>query len=378
MANLIAGSLPQWFLVVVSFLLGLAIGSYLNVVIYRLPRGESTVRPGSRCPACGDYIGPLDNLPIISFLLLRGRCRNCRASISPLYPTIEFLTGLVFALLIYLHGATWLTLAEMWLAAALIALISVDARHQLLPDRITFPTFLIAVLAPGLRASLSTSALDPHVALTFGDLGFSPSRAAILGAAILAGVIPLFWLLDLIDLILFNKYLDWEVEDEDAPAEVEDGEHRRYRRLLLVTSLIGVGLAVGWVLAVVFDSHRDPEIYQLMYEGLLEAIAGALIAAGPLWLLRALYFYLRGAEGLGLGDIKLMAVVGAFFGWTGAILTLLLGSVGGLILGIILARRGGAGLQTRLPLGVCLGAAALILLLAGPPMVRWYTGIDHL
>ena len=129
MGNLIAGSLPQWFLVAVSLLFGLAIGSYLNVVIYRLPRGESTVRPGSRCPACGDYIGPLDNLPIISFLFLRGRCRKCGASISPLYPMIELLTGLVFALLIYLHGPTWLTLAEMWLAAALIALMAIVAER---------------------------------------------------------------------------------------------------------------------------------------------------------------------------------------------------------------------------------------------------------
>jgi prepilin signal peptidase PulO-like enzyme (type II secretory pathway) len=225
---------------------------------------------------------------------------------------------------------------------------------------------------------MSASALDPHVALTFGDLGFSPARAAILGAAILAGVIPIFWLLDLIDLILFNKYLDWEVDDENEPTEADHEEPRRYRRLLLVTSLIGVGLAAGWVAAVVFDSHRDPEIYQLMYESLLEAIGGVFIVAGPLWLLRALYFYLRGVEGLGLGDVKLMAVVGAFFGWAGAILTLLLGSIGGLILGIILARRGGGGLQTRLPLGVCLAAAALILLLAGPPLIRWYTGIDHL
>lgn len=370
--------LPSSFIIAIAFLFGLAIGSFLNVVIHRIPRGLSVVRPGSRCPQCQKPLRPFDNIPLLSFLLLRRRCRNCRAPISWIYPTTELLTAVIFALIVYRRGLSVTAATELWFAGTLIALIAIDARHHLLPDRITYPALLTALVAIGLRAGFDSPLLDPHVSAASFEPGFSKWQAGLVGAAVLAGAIPAFWLLDLIDLILFNKYFEWE-EHEEADLEKreetvetsEEDEDRSYRRLLFACAIAGLVLAVIWVAAVVFDSHRHTESYQLIHEGWQSAVLGAAVGAVPLWLMRAFYFYTRGVEGLGLGDIKMMAVVGVFFGWIATMQTLILGSVLGLVLGLVLAARRGSGLQTRLPLGVCLGSAALIILLISDLPRAW-------
>lgn len=388
--NGIDWGLPPWFLAIFGALVGLTIGSFLNVVIHRLPLDESVVWPGSRCPECGAGISPRDNIPIISFILLLGRCRACRSRISLVYPAVEALTAIVFALILVRDGVSLLTAAELLIGSMLIALMAIDARHQLLPDRLTYPLLLAAIIGAGLRGASAVSDLDPYVSLTITELEFSPHRAALLGAAILAGAIPALWLLDFVDLVLFNKYLDREQTSSTAsgemiPAEAgpaapeeakeeakEEQEYRRYRRLLRTTAIAGVVLAIIWAAAVEAVGPGDPERWLAIYDGLTGAALGATVAVIPIWLLRASYFYLRGVEGLGLGDIKLMAAVGAFFGWAGAIATLMLGSLGGIVLGLVLARRSGRGLQTSLPLGVCLGGAALLLLVAGSSFLRVY------
>jgi leader peptidase (prepilin peptidase)/N-methyltransferase len=133
--------------IAVAGLLGALIGSFLNVVIHRLPRGESLVSPGSHCPTCGAPVRPLDNVPVVSWLLLRGRCRNCAAPISPRYPAVELLTAVAFGTVVAVRGFD----ADLWLelpfVACLIALAGIDLDHQLLPNRIVYPMAAYGVAA---------------------------------------------------------------------------------------------------------------------------------------------------------------------------------------------------------------------------------------
>ena len=126
---------------------GAVIGSFLNVVAWRLPRGESLVAPGSRCPACEKPVAPYDNLPVVSWLLLRGRCRHCAAPISPRYPTVELLTLAAFGAVVAVRGFDRSLILELPFVAGLIALAAIDFEHRLLPNRIVYPMAVYAVLA---------------------------------------------------------------------------------------------------------------------------------------------------------------------------------------------------------------------------------------
>ena len=129
--------IPPQFYIGASLALGLIIGSFLNVVIYRLPRGESLVRPGSRCPTCGHAVAPFDNVPVLSYLWLRGRCRSCRSRISLRYPIVELVTGLLFAAVALRYGLSPMTLVLQCFAAALIAAAMIDFDHRIIPDEIS-------------------------------------------------------------------------------------------------------------------------------------------------------------------------------------------------------------------------------------------------
>ncbi|HZH89551.1 MAG TPA: prepilin peptidase [Pyrinomonadaceae bacterium] len=134
--------------------IGALIGSFLNVVIHRVPREESIVFPNSRCPSCGTAIRAYDNIPILSFLILRGRCRACGVSISPRYPAIEALTAILFGL-VFLHDGLTLALPfDLVFVAALVSLIFIDAEHMILPDVITLPGFVFALVARALVPNL--------------------------------------------------------------------------------------------------------------------------------------------------------------------------------------------------------------------------------
>ncbi|HOO21528.1 MAG TPA: prepilin peptidase [Kiritimatiellia bacterium] len=126
-----------WVLSAFIFLAGLCIGSFLNVCIWRIPRDESIVFPGSHCPACGHAIAPWDNLPLLSWLILNGRCRHCRAPISPRYFLVELLTGALFTALWLVHGVSVLTPVYLLFAAALVMATFIDLDHLILPDRVT-------------------------------------------------------------------------------------------------------------------------------------------------------------------------------------------------------------------------------------------------
>src|SRR5947209_17289525 len=118
---------------------GLMIGSFLTVVAYRVPRGESLVRPRSRCTACGAEVRPYDNVPVLSWLLLRGRCRSCRAQISVRYPIVELLTAVVFSAVVVKDGASLHLLIDFPFAAMLIAVADIDLEHKIVPNRILLP-----------------------------------------------------------------------------------------------------------------------------------------------------------------------------------------------------------------------------------------------
>ncbi len=141
-------------------LVGLAVGSFLNVVIWRVPRGESVVRPPSACPGCGTPVRPRDNVPILSWLLLRGRCRDCKESISGRYPLVELLTALVFVVMALRIGADWALPAYLYLAAIGVALAAIDLDHRRLPNALTLPGYVVVAVLLGVAALLGSDSGD--------------------------------------------------------------------------------------------------------------------------------------------------------------------------------------------------------------------------
>lgn len=381
--------MPFAIYAIAAAILGLLIGSFLNVVIHRVPLGESIVFPGSRCPNCETNIRPFDNIPVISFLLLRGRCRNCGHQISWRYPAVELLTAVAFVAIIFKTGATWEAGLEMIFAAMMIALIFIDAIHHLLPNVITYPAIIFALAAATARAGWGepiSYTFDISFVFSSATQVFHVWRTAIIGGVLLSLAAPMFWLLDRLDLILYNKYFEWEEMNEELgnpdnpvnPVETdslaeEEAAERRYRRTILSAMLFGLLAGVTWAALVLTLSPNHSEAFDSAYGGLWKAVIAALVGSVPIWWLRAAYFYIRGAEGMGLGDVKLMAIIGAFLGWQGAFGVLLMGSIGGSVIGLILAWRSQKGMKTALPFGVCLGGAALFVMLT--PIFRWYLSV---
>ncbi len=138
--------IPEWVGYIFVFVIGAAIGSFLNVVIYRVPNEMSIVLPNSACPNCKNAIKPFDNIPIVSWLILGGKCRSCKAPIAWRYPAVELLTALIFCLVYWQLGLTAFLPVALAFAAAMIALIFIDAEHMILPNVITYPMFVIALV----------------------------------------------------------------------------------------------------------------------------------------------------------------------------------------------------------------------------------------
>ncbi len=382
--------MPFAFYVIAASILGLIIGSFLNVVIHRVPLGESIVFPGSHCPACGAALRAYDNIPVVSFVLLRGRCRNCSQRIPWRYPLVELLTACIFAAIVLKTGPTWEALLEMAFASAMIALVFIDAIHHLLPNVITYPAIVFAIAAAIARAGWGqhqTGAMEISFIIPALMPVFTAPKAAIIGGLLIALATPGFWLLDRLDLILYNKYFDWQDVDEEGGAvstetdRVEEigideaaaaAADQRYRRMITASILFGLLAGIAWAALCVFVSAKHPQAFDQAYSGLWRAVAGALVGSMPIWWLRAVWFYIRGIEAMGLGDIKLMAIIGAFLGWQSAFSVMLIGSIAGSIIGAVLMWRSKAGTKTALPFGACLGAAALIAILTSTPFFNWY------
>ncbi|HEX2414105.1 MAG TPA: prepilin peptidase [Thermoleophilaceae bacterium] len=194
--------------VIATGLLGALIGSFLNVVAHRLPRDESLVSPGSHCPGCGAAVKPYDNIPLVSWLLLRGRCRNCGTSISARYPFVELLTAVAFAAIVALNGFDSDLLLELPFAAALIALAAIDLDHRILPNRIVYPLAAWGIVATLLvdRADLVGNAIAGAGAFTFlllaalayprgmgmGDVKLAGAMGVYLGLSIIPALLVAF------------------------------------------------------------------------------------------------------------------------------------------------------------------------------------------
>jgi leader peptidase (prepilin peptidase)/N-methyltransferase len=260
---------------------GLVIGSFLNVCIHRIPLGESIVKPGSRCPGCRHAIRWYDNVPVLAWLWLGGRCRSCRMPISLRYPLVELITGGISLLLAMQYGLGGQWAIYFAFSAAVIVLVLIDLDHRILPDVITLNGIWL-----GLGASL---------------------------------------------------YL------------VEPGAfaERLYRM---------IGTEVG-----------NPLLLSLV-----GSLAGAVFGGGLLWLVREAFFWLRGVEGMGFGDVKMMAMVGAFLGVPLTLFTILVGSVVGSIIGIAVIQLFGKSRTYELPFGTFLGAGAILAVLYGDQIVRLY------
>jgi leader peptidase (prepilin peptidase)/N-methyltransferase len=250
---------------VISIIFGAIVGSFLNVCIFRLPKEESIVTPGSHCPKCHTPLKFYDNIPLISFILLGGRCRTCKGPISVQYPLVEGTTA-IFSFFIFLRfGPSWSYLLYFSFVAALIVITVIDLYHQIIPDVISLP---------GIGVGLLGSLITPRI--TF-----------------------------------FN-------------------------------SLIGI-----------------------------------LLGGGSLFLVATVYQWLFKREGMGGGDVKLLAMIGAFLGWESVILTILFSSLIGSITGILFIALKGKNFKYAIPFGPFLSLGAVIALFYGKEIVRWYLFLNR-
>jgi leader peptidase (prepilin peptidase) / N-methyltransferase len=256
---MIDGSILLSAIVAAAF--GAVIGSFLNVCIYRLPLRTSVVAPASACPHCRHELSWFENIPILSWLVLRGRCRSCRAWIGIRYPIVEAVTAAMFAAGWWYYGPTPLLVSRLIFGCALIVLFAIDLEHQLLPNVLTLP-----------------------------------------------------------------------------------------------------GIVVGFLFSLISEP------------GWQASLIGILVGGGMLFGVAEAYYRLRHEEGLGMGDVKMLAMVGAFLGWKLTLVTLMMASLCGSIVGVLLivTRRGG--LKYALPFGTFLALGAAAAATVGPAVLDWYLG----
>jgi leader peptidase (prepilin peptidase)/N-methyltransferase len=257
---------------VAAFAIGAIWGSFLNVVIHRYPRQQSVVFPPSHCPHCDAHIAAYDNIPLVSYLWLRGRCRSCRAPISARYPLIELANGLFYLAVFQRTGLTWGFVPIAALVSMTLVLIHIDAEIQILPDVIDLP-----------------------------------------------------------------------------------------------------GVAIGLVMATLHFGALYPDL--TLASTLLESAAGAAAGAGVLLAIGMTYKLVRKVEGMGLGDVKMMAMLGAVLGWEPLLPLMLIASVTGAIVGLFVAARSEHGMKIAIPFGVFLGFAFLVELFFGHTLSDWYVSL---
>jgi leader peptidase (prepilin peptidase) / N-methyltransferase len=246
--------------IVVAGVFGALIGSFLNVVAHRVPLGESLVSPGSHCPACGAAVRPYDNVPVVSWLVLRGRCRDCGAPISVRYPLVELLTASVFAAVVAFNGFDEDLVLELPFVAALIALAAIDFDHKLLPNRIVYP-----LAAWGLIATLLVDSADLVENLAAGAGAFAFLLVALIayprgmgmGDVKLAGAMGLFLGLSVIPALLV-AFLSGSVVGLAIIAREGAGARKK-------AVPFGVFLALGGIVAVL----AGPELIELYEDNFL-------------------------------------------------------------------------------------------------------------
>jgi leader peptidase (prepilin peptidase) / N-methyltransferase len=207
--------------ILVSGLFGALIGSFLNVVAHRVPRGESLVSPGSRCPGCGSPVKPYDNIPVVSWLVLRGRCRNCGIPIAPRYPLVELATALTFAAVVAVRGFDNDLVLELPFVAALIALAAIDFDHKLLPNKIVYPLAVYGVIATllvdrddlvenliagvGAFAFLLAAVIAYPRGMGMGDVKLAGAMGLFLGLSVIPALLVAFLAGSLVGIVIIAR-----------------------------------------------------------------------------------------------------------------------------------------------------------------------------
>jgi prepilin signal peptidase PulO-like enzyme (type II secretory pathway) len=353
--------LPVWFTSLIVFLLGLAVGSFVNVVIYRVPRQMSIVTPGSRCPHCRTPIGARDKIPLLSYIVLNRKCRSCGAAISVRYPVVELLVGFLLLIVWRIDGPSWSLVPDWFFVVAMLALGAIDLEHRLLPDVITYPGFVLAVGWRGL--------MPEEVALPW--LRSSGTTAQLMGAGLIASSGLILLAIEWLDFYFIGRRCNQQAESLHPTEESAYGKH-----LPLVVVILGILLASIFLLTTLRWPAGAAAIREAPVRSILSALFGAVVGAGLMWGLRLAYFALRRIEGLGFGDVKMMLMVGAYLGWQRTFLTLLTSSLLASIIGLVMVIR----YRNRyigIPYGIFLAAAAIVSLLVGKPLVRWYWGLSQ-
>ena len=328
-------------------ILAALLGSFLNVCISRLPRGESIVLPASHCPVCQGPIRPVDNIPLVSYIALGGRCRSCGVAISWRYPLVEALAIALGVLVVWQLGPTWEAARAFLLCLALVATAFTDLETRRIPDRITLPAVVGAcVLAPE--------------GLSRGSVG------AVLGAVILGGVA----------MVRGRRAGAPASAVPPAPDGEEDIDPAERRRLDVYWAgawgaLIGRQLAV--VNLVTFRASDWPLTFRVLSQ-VDPVVAGCIVTGGLFFVVAWISHAALGRTGLGGGDIKLAGLIGAVLGGSGGLLAAFVGIMLGGVVAAVLLISGRRQFGEYLPFGPFLAAGGIVAAVWGRPIMEWYLG----
>jgi leader peptidase (prepilin peptidase)/N-methyltransferase len=353
-------AVPFHFWSVVLFLFGCTVGSFLNVCIHRLPLGQSVVSPPSHCPHCKYAIPWYLNVPLFTWLYLRGACRNCGAPISVRYFLVELLTGLLFlgCWVAFGHTSAWLALIYSLLLAGLVVATFIDFEHFIIPDEITIGGMIAGFVCSFFVPSLQATASLP-----------TSMKRSLLGMAVGAGLI--YGILRLGKLVFGRHkvslapdtriiFSEHSVQLPDRAIPYEDLFYRKSDAIVVralkvelvdrcykdvLVRLSPASLRIG-------EESFNPEEVPC-----LEAVGSEIVLP---------------REAMGLGDVKFMGAIGAFLGWRAVIFSLVVSSLIGSLVGISLVILRKRGLSSRLPYGPYIAAAAALWIYAGPQLVNWY------
>lgn len=346
---------PEGLLVALAALLGLIFGSFGTVVAYRLPRRESVVTGRSKCPSCGHTITAFENVPLFSYLFLRGRCRNCGARISPRYPAIEVVTAILFGLAAAKFDLSLEMFAYAGLFWSLVVLTVIDLEERKLPDRITLPLFLVGVGVLALAAIL-----DDRV----GD--FAPD--VFVSIAIIVGIVIAMFPLRRADRERANRTHATEGALEDGrsapPTDERDAEAPPRRR-----GRLDPWGFVTLFLWFVFMGYAFVEGERVSLAG---ALLGAALFSGFFFAIALVY-----AGGMGGGDVKLALTLGAFAGYLGAPGTVIVAMFAAVVLGGLISVAvllGGGNRKTALPFGPFLALGTIVAIFIGDRIQDFYGG----
>lgn len=379
--------------IVFSFLLGACVGSFINVVNFRLPARMSVISPPSRCPVCGARLRFFtENLPILGWIVLRGRCKHCGVKISPEYMIIETIMALVFAGIYLAYfaspstmawwsdvgGKWWVVnggwrvwpafIAHLFLIAALISMTIIDLRHFIIPIQIPNFVAVTALIAYPLTAAL------PHFAplsMTWPIqcVGWQATAVVIGGVLGLALSVILLWTGRI--RYSFADYDDF-VEEGETLAEYPHARREMIREIMFLVPCL-IGMTLGWFIGAGLPAAGPPHLVQ----AIIAPVLGYMVGAGIVWGVRILGSLAFGREAMGMGDVHMMGAVGAVLGWWDPIIVFfVLAPVSGLLWALLSMCLSSVfkTVNRHLPYGPHLALATVVVILCRPGLEAIWTG----